>query len=89
MRKPIDGLAQPALGEQGQEEALKPNVKVRTYTKPNGELFQLTEDEFWEVVAIFDFWRKSRDERDSQPECLELEKGTKAQSTPVNSRKAG
>lgn len=89
MRKPIDGLAQPALGEQGQEEALKPKAKVRTYSKPNGEQFQLTEDEFWEVVAIFDFWRKSRDERDIQPESLELEKGTKAQSTPVDSRKAG
>jgi hypothetical protein len=86
MRKPLEGSAQPALSEHGQEEALKP--KLRTYTTPNGCSFELTEEEFQEVVLIFSIFRQWRD--DDVLLALESQGLTQQNETsPVNLKKVG
>jgi len=84
MSKPLDGSAKPALGEVGEKEQ-----KTRTYKTPSGESFKITEDEFSQVVAIFDFLRHSRDEKTTQPNIELNTNPSGEQNNPVNSRKAG
>ncbi len=83
MSKPLDGSAKPALGEIGTKE-----LKTRTYKTPSGESFEITEDEFNQVVAIFDFLRLSRDEKTTQPN-IEPEETSVESNNALNSRKAG
>ena len=87
MHKPSGGTTQPALSTVGDQEALKPNL--RTYRTPDGGSFQITEEEFTEIVLIFEFLRKSREERDNEPKGLEPETSTQPVTSPVNLRKVG
>lgn len=84
MDNPIDGSVKPALCEinrQGQ--------KTRTYKKPNGEVFEITEDEFNQIVAIFYFFRGQKN-NDTQAECIEPNpEGSNLEQNEIQSRKAG
>lgn len=84
MSNPLDGSTKPALCEIGEKEP-----KTRTYKTPNGEEFKITEDEFSQVVAIFEALRQSRDQKSTQPD-IEPNNSTSGESNnPVNYRKAG
>lgn len=64
------GHAQPDLIEMGLEAN---ETKTRTYKTPCGESFTITEDEFSKVVEIFEYLRKSRPSKNTQPDTLEPE----------------
>lgn len=87
MRKPLEGSAQPALGEHGHGEALK--QKVRTYKTPTGGSFELTEEEFQEVVLIFSVFRQWREENDTQLGIEPQGSATQNQMNPANLKKVG
>ena len=70
MKQTFFGLVPPASGKAD----LKGKDKKRRYKKPNGEIFEITEDEFNQVVEIFDYMRKIRDRiKNTQLETLEPE----------------
>ena len=83
MSNPLDGSTKPALSEAGEKEQ-----KTRTYKTPSGESFKITEDEFSQIVAIFDFLRRSRDEQSTQPN-IEPEETSVESINALSSRKAG
>ena len=87
MRKQLEGSAQPALGEHGHEELLKP--KVRIYKTLDGGSFELTEEEFQEVVLIFSIFRQWREEKDTQLDIEPQGLATQNQTCPVNLKKVG
>lgn len=84
MNKPFDGSTKPALSEIGEKEP-----KARTYKKPNGEEFQITAEEFSQIVLIFDFLRQSRDEKNTRVGIEPEQTATQSNNDPVNYRKAG
>ncbi|MBK7962253.1 MAG: hypothetical protein IPK04_14370 [Bdellovibrionales bacterium] len=81
MDNPKDGTTQPASSEMSEQEAKN---KLRTYKKPNGDSFQVTEEEFAQIVEIFDYFRKLRESKDTQSESLEPELAGLNAGNPVN-----
>lgn len=84
MNNPSDGTTKPSLCEVGTEVQ-----KTRTYKTPNGETFEITEEEFNVVVAIFDFLRQARDQKSTQAEIEPQVRGSSLEQNEVQSRKAG
>ncbi len=84
MSNPLDGSTKPALSEIGEKEP-----KTKTYKTPNGEEFQITAEEFAQVVAIFDFLRQSRDEKNTRVGIEPEQTATQSNNDPVNYRKVG
>lgn len=58
--------------------------KMRSYKTPNGDSFQITEEEFKQVVEIFSYLRRLRDKKDAQADALEPELSGLPGNTPVN-----
>lgn len=86
MKNPTTGQVQPEVSKVDQEA---PHSKPRVYKTPEGVEFEITQEEFKQVVAIFDVLRRWRDEKATQPD-IEPE-GSTSQETkdPVITRKAG
>lgn len=86
MKNPIAGQAQPDVSELGHNEHEKPS---RVYRTPDGAQFEITEDEFQQIVAIFEFLRRSRDEKSTQLDIEPEGSSTQVDTNPVKLRKAG
>lgn len=68
MKKHLIGDVLPAFGKENNK---KP--KSRTYKKPSGDAFEISEEDFDKVVEIFNRLRKTRDGQNTQVETLEPE----------------
>jgi hypothetical protein len=86
MKNPITGQAQPIVSELDQKVLEKPK---RVYKTPDGAQFEITEDEFEQIVAIFEFLRQSRDEKSTQPDIEPEGSSTQSTPNPLLLRKAG
>ncbi len=86
MKNPITGKVQPDVSELDQE--VKPQPK-RVYKTPDGKQFEITEDEFQQIVAIFEFLRQSRDEKSTQLDIEPEPSSTQSTPNPLLLRKAG
>lgn len=86
MKNPITGQVQPDVSELDQEAQDKPN---RIYKTPDGAQFEITEAEFQQVVAIFEFLRQSRDEKSTQLDIEPEGSSTQGDTNPLKLRKAG
>lgn len=83
MKPSTIGEAQPDLIEMGQEAKA---TKTRTYKTPCGESFTISEEEFAQVVEIFDYLRKSRDSKNAQLDTLEPESCTQNEGFEIEEK---
>lgn len=86
MKNPTTGLVQPEVSKVDQELS---HSKTRTYKTPDGVEFEITQEEFEQVVAIFDVLRRWRDENATQTDIEPEGSTTKTDNDPVITRKAG
>lgn len=83
MKPSTTGKTLPDLIEMGQKAEL---VKTRTYKTPNGEPFIVTEDEFINIVEIFEALLKLRNSQNAQVNTLEPESYTQTESSAVEKK---
>ena len=86
MKNPTTDQVQPEVSKVDQDA---PQSKARVYKTPDGVEFEITQEEFEQVVAIFDVLRRWRDEKATQT-GIEPERSTSQETKdPVITRKAG
>lgn len=86
MKNPTTGQVQPEVSKVGQEAS---KSKPRVYKTPDGVEFEITQEEFEQVVAIFDVLRRWQDEKATQANIEPEGSTTHATKDPVVTRKAG
>jgi hypothetical protein len=86
MKNPITGQVQPEVSKLDQEVSIS---KPRAYKSPDGVDFEITQEEFEQVVAIFDVLRRWRDEKTTQTDIEPEGSTTQEIKDPVLTRKVG
>lgn len=84
MKPNTNGTAKPDLIKVADSNEIK--IKTRTYTDKDGKLFTITEEEFAIVVWIFEYLRKSRDEKNAQADGVEPESCAQDEQTTLKER---